>query len=295
MAVDAESGAHPDFDEATTVDGGDGAYTATLSPAYRSSVGPFGGYLAAIALRAAATNASMPRLASLSCHFHAVAEPDAVRIEVSTVHATRRAESISVRMCQGDLPVLSALVWFVAERDGLDHDPPRVPRVPPPSLLAPLERVHAKFSGFWFAEARPIYEPPLSQPWPPGDPPWGLTTSLDCLIAESAPSLRTWMRMRPNATYSEPIVDASRALVAIDWLVPFVAAARHIGRRVVLHSTLDLNVSFHDFEPRSEWLYCEAEVGSARGGIAHGTATVWSASGVLLATGSQQMVQRIRL
>jgi acyl-CoA thioesterase II len=280
--------------DATAVNGGGGSYEGHLSEAWQSAVGPFGGYLAAIVLRAAAAETTKAQPVSLSCHFLAVGGPGPIAVDVRSGHATRRAESLLVSIRQADTVLVSALAWFADAGAGIDHPPTDVPVASPPVLLAPIEQLHKNFSGFWFAEARPIYEPSLAMTSPRRDPPWTLN-DLEHLVDARDPSLRVWGRIRPDATFDDPAVDAARAPVLLDWFIPFLAATRYAGRRVVLHSTLDLVVHFHAAAPTSEWLYCEAHAGPAAGGVAHGHGSLWSEDGVLVATAAQQMLQRVRL
>ena len=60
-----------DLERDTRLTGGDGQYTITLSEDWRI-MGPNGGYMAAVALRAAGMEAAIPRPASISCHFISV-------------------------------------------------------------------------------------------------------------------------------------------------------------------------------------------------------------------------------
>lgn len=200
---------------------------------------------------------------------------------------------MAVDIHQEDRPILSATAWFVNESAGIDHEPPNIPHVPPVALVTPFDQVH-QGSGFWFLESSPVYAPSLTQPPPPGAGPWSFN-QLEYFVDEHEPALGAWIRLRPRATFEDPALDAGRALVASDWLIPFVAAARYAGRRVVLHSSLDLSINFHGSAPSAEWLYCYARVGVARGGISHGDAQVWADNGTLVATAMQQMVQRVRL
>lgn len=280
------------IDDATHVAGADGRYTATIRPGYSSASGIFGGYVASIVLRAAAHHGSKLGPTDFSCNFVSAATPGAADLAVATLVETPRSELISATLTQAGSPVVSATAWFNDERDGIDHCATPVPNAPPAELLRPLGEVHRGFAGFWFLEARPLYEPSLAQPAPPPMP-WP-RSQLARLIDTTEPRLRAWVRLRPRATFTDPALDWARAVLAVDWLIPFVAAARDAEDRLVLHSTQSLAVSFHT-RPMGEWLYCDARAGYARAGIAHGRAEVWSEDGSLVATAMQQMVQRIRL
>src|SRR5438093_10241708 len=105
----------------TAVEGSDGRYRAYLSPAWEVW-GPNGGYVAAIALRAAAAAASFRRPASFACHYLSVAEFDAVDLAVTPLRTARRAVSLRVSMTQRGRPILEAFAWFIGEVEGLAHD-----------------------------------------------------------------------------------------------------------------------------------------------------------------------------
>jgi len=281
------------FEVATQVEGRDGQYRATIAEGYGTATGPFGGYLATLALRAAAAGTTKARPTELTCHFHSAARPGPVTIAVAPLHETPRSQSLATTIAQDGSPILSALAWFSDVRDGIDHDASPAPAVPPPGMIRPLGDLHRNVAGFSWLEVRPIYEPSLRAA--PGDgPPWG-QSDLGWLVDDASPRLRAWVRLRPEATFADGTADAARTLVAIDWMIPFLAAARYAGRRVVLHSTISLSVALHACDAIGEWLYCEARTGFAQAGIAHGQAEVWSQDGRLLATGMEQLAQRVRL
>jgi acyl-CoA thioesterase len=83
--------------------------------------GPNGGYVAAIALRAAGCVSRIPRPASLSAHFLRVAEFAPVEVEVAPLRLGRRSESLRVSIRQDGKPVLEALVRTAADGPGLEH------------------------------------------------------------------------------------------------------------------------------------------------------------------------------
>ena len=89
-----------DLERDTAVEGGDGHYGCRLSEDWEIW-GPNGGYVASVALRAAGAHSRFDRPASIVGHFLGVAEFDPVDIEVTTLRAAKRAESIRVSMTQG--------------------------------------------------------------------------------------------------------------------------------------------------------------------------------------------------
>src|SRR5437016_8598459 len=88
-----------DLAEDTAVHGADGRFVADLSPEWEIW-GPSGGYVASVAVRAAAAHAGFERPASFSCHFLSVARFEQVQIDVRTLRTSRRAESVAVSMSQ---------------------------------------------------------------------------------------------------------------------------------------------------------------------------------------------------
>src|SRR5215468_6515100 len=112
-AIAEASVAAIDLDASTRVTGAGGSYRIMLSEAW-NGWGPNGGYLAAIALRAAGEVAQIRRPASLYCHFLSAPAFDEVRLDVALLKSGRRAEALSVQMRQRDKPVLTALVRTAA-------------------------------------------------------------------------------------------------------------------------------------------------------------------------------------
>src|SRR5262245_10989254 len=79
----------------TAVTGSDGHYRARLSEDW-AIWGPNGGYVASVALRAAGAHTALARPASIVGHYLGVASFDDVDIEVVTLRAAKRAESMRV-------------------------------------------------------------------------------------------------------------------------------------------------------------------------------------------------------
>src|SRR5512134_12811 len=123
-----------DLSADTRIDGESGRYRAQLNEDWRVW-GPNGGYLAALALRAAGAEARIPRPVAFAAHFVAMARFESVEIEVVAVQRGRRSESLRVSMRQDGRAVLEAIVRTAAAGEGLAHDAVRPPEVPPPEAL----------------------------------------------------------------------------------------------------------------------------------------------------------------
>jgi len=269
----------------TAVEAGDGAgrYTAKLSPDW-AIWGPNGGYLAAVALRAAgaACRLEAPRPASFLCHFLGVASFDEVDLEVTPLRVAKRAESARVTMTQNGNPVLEALVWTVADGlDGLDHDAAPPPAAPAPDDLPSLDNLLPPYAPPRYAFWRNLEERPVEkfEDWETrkaGEPRW-----------------LGWMRFRPEPCFDDPFVDAGRLAVMVDtfqW--PAATRAYDGGSLQHVAPSLDLACRFHRRPLNEPWLLVEARSPLGEGGLVAGTAAVWDTQGRLLASGGQQMLCR---
>jgi acyl-CoA thioesterase II len=264
-----------DLEHATRVVGEAGSYHARLSEDWEIW-GPNGGYLAAIALRAAGMVAQIKQPASFYCHFLSSPAFDTVQLEVKVLKRGARAESFAVEMRQEDKPILHALIKTAADAPGYSHQHPGAPDVPPPADLETYQRVgdqkHPAFSFWENVERRPIDQGEISE-----------TTE-----SRSAPVLREWARFRPRACFEDPFLDAVRALILLD-TYGFPAAYRKYRSWEYLAPNLDTSVWFHHFSPACEWLLIDHECIVADRGLMGVSGRVWDTDGRLLATGSAQL------
>lgn len=265
----------------TAVEGdGAGRYRGDLSPDWEIW-GPNGGYVASIALRAAAAESRLVRPASLSCHYLSSARFGPVELEVVPLRQAKRAESLRVTMTQGETPVLEALVWMIDDIEGMEHDHAPMPDVPAHADLLSVDELAAgqgdrvQYSFFDNLEQRPTV---WIDDWEHREP--------------GEPRATSWFRFRPAATFEDVLVDACRSLILVDTMEWPAAARAHTGQLPWMAPSLDLAVRFHRFEPESEWLLTVATAPVAAEGLIGGTGAVWSATGRLLASGGQQMLCR---
>jgi acyl-CoA thioesterase len=242
--------------------------------------GPNGGYVASLALRAAATESSFGRPASISCHFLSSAAFGPVELDVVQLRQAKQAESLRVGMTQGDRRILEALVWMIGDVDGLEHDHARMPDVPGPGDLRAIEELtddprSKRYSFFTNLDERPTSWIPDWEHRRPGEP-----------------RVMTWFRFRPVATFADPAVDACRSLILMDTMEWPAAVRAHTGPMSWVAPSLDLSVRFHRLRPDSEWLFSDTSAAVAADGLIGGSASVWSAVGELLASGGEQMLCR---
>jgi acyl-CoA thioesterase len=172
------------FARATAVEPvGDGAWRAACDPAWNTQLGPNGGYLAAIVMRAmlAELGDSEREARSLTCHYLRPPSAGELRVDATVERGGRSLSTVTARLSQGGaLCVLAVGAFAVDFRGALDYagEPPAMPppgeveRLPPvaivpitqhfemrPTLGAPLYAgADESISGGWlrFADAQPL-------------------------------------------------------------------------------------------------------------------------------------------
>ena len=165
-----------------------GRWRAALSPDW-AVWGPNGGYVAAIALRAALGESRLARPASFACHFLAVGEFAPVELRVASLGGSKRAESLRVDVVQNGKALLAATVWTVdGGLAGYEHDFAKAPEVAKPAALRGYHELAGDEYAEWYPIWRSIEGRPLAWNQPPGEPVW-----------------RTWLRFtdtQPQNTWS---------------------------------------------------------------------------------------------
>lgn len=248
---------------------GDGHFRATLDRAFEIW-GPNGGYLSAIALRAAGRVAPAGhRPASITVQYPARADFGPAEVAVDVLKGGSAALS-AVTMRQGDRRFLTAQVWTTDRSQGPDRQALAMPDVPPPDdlpdLAARVASAGSPLNPFWAGfDVRPT-------DWTTGRNPAGARTC-------------QWFRYRDFPVDADSYLDAARALLLIDTLV-WPAHNRGLDERArYLAPSLDVAAWFHELAA-SDWLLLDVSAERAGGGLIHGTARVWSLDGRLVATGA---------
>jgi acyl-CoA thioesterase II len=271
-----------DLAKDTSVEGAEGRYHARLSDDW-AIWGPNGGYVASVALRAAGAHSRFERPASIVGHYLGVATFDDVDIDVTTLRAAKRAESMRVSMTQGTQPIFEALVWSVGDVRGLEHDDTTMPEVAAPETLPIVAEKLAEngitpFFPFWNNFEERVDDWVDSQEkWenrPPSDPVWG-----------------HWFRYVPRSTFDDPWVDACRSLILLDTGIWPATCNLHV-RNDFMAPSIDISAAFHRACPEEPWLYAQSHATSASRGLVGGEGRVWSRDGTLLAVGASQLLCR---
>lgn len=252
----------------------DGALSATLSEDW-AIWGPNGGYLAAIALRAAGT--AVPaghRPAAFSCQYLSSAAFEAVSILVDPVKQGRSAWCLNVALLQHGKRFLQAQVWTTNRDQGPIHSDVVAPDVPEPDTLPPFSHyVKEPPHPFWaHFEGRPVKFLPLYTPDP-----------------EGAIS-RNWQRFLQFDAEGDAFLDAARCLILIDTM-PWPTFHRSLkAPPAYIAPSLDLAVWFHEPANGAEWLLVDAYADTGTGGLIHGGGRIWTEDGRLIATGGSQLM-----
>jgi acyl-CoA thioesterase II len=265
------------LDQATLLERDGGKLSTVLSEAW-AIWGPNGGYLAALALRAAGSCAEIGQPASIYCQFLSSPDFDRVELDVDHLKRSRRAEALAVRISQAGKLVVQALVRTAADAPGYDHQLPRAPVVPPPAALKSTDEL-------WAAEQRPPFRfwdnlerRPVDQRFTPRAP-----TS-----EPRDPVVQEWTRFRPVASFEDPFLDAARSLILLD-TYGWPAAFRAHRDGAFIAPNLDTSAWFHQFSPRSEWLLIDHQCSVGARGLLGACGRVWDPEGRLLATGNSQL------
>jgi acyl-CoA thioesterase-2 len=249
--------------------------------------GPNGGYIASVALRAAAAHAELPRPASFSCQYLAVGAFEDVDARVVTTRRTKRAEAVTVELHQGERLLLTAQAWFIDDNhEGLEHDFAKAPEVPHWSELPTVqERLAAmpeelKTGGrpfpFWDNfEERPTVWYDRWEDRPAGEP-----------------VFTNWLRYNPMPDTKDVAVDAARLVVMADTVSWPAATRAYSGPLGWMAPSLDLHVQFHRFAPEAQWLLMYGRADVSTEGLFGFRGEVWTDDGTLLASSSGQCFYR---
>jgi acyl-CoA thioesterase II len=257
----------------TSIPGADDRYRAELSPNW-AVWGPNGGYVAAIALRAAMAHSRLARPASFHCHFLAPGEFAPVDVRITSMGGGKRAESLRVEITQQERLLLFASVWMVADGlRGYEHYFASAPRVPAPDALRGYQDLAEEYAE-WYPIWRSIEGRPVRWREPPGRPEW-----------------HTWLRLTDSAIPDRQ-ADALRQLFWLDFPGWNATIAAHAWPFPYLMPNLDLTAQFHRFVPQDTWILADGIALLAEDGLVGCVSRLWSEDGRLLASGTSKHISR---
>jgi acyl-CoA thioesterase II len=267
-----------DLGQDTAIEGRNGTYRATLSSDWEIW-GPMGGYVAAIALRAAAAEVP-PELepASFTCQFLAPARFEPVDIDVRVRRISRRAAAVAVSVTQNDKPILDAQSWFALPSEVITHDyaAPHPYGHPDDYRFITELTDEAAIFPFWNNfEGKPTEWIDDWDSYAGGPPEWS-----------------EWVKFIPAAGFADPVLEAARLVLLAD-LPSFPAAIRaHPGPRTFVSPSLDLAVQLHRLDDIGDWLLVQGTAPIAERGLLGFRSEVWDTNNRLLASGSGQLLAR---
>jgi acyl-CoA thioesterase-2 len=262
----------PDFERDTRViETAEGLQT-TLSPDWQV-MGPQGGYVAAIALRAMA-GLVQPGFwpVALTAQYLAAAADGPAQVEARLLRQGRQAAFTTATVRQGERNELGASASFFHPVDG----PARL-ALAPPALPPPEDCISMN-------------------PAPPGQR-FPFHENYDLRLPEDMFSQTNgdedfifWARYREQSWEGDLVVQAASLIPLLD-LAVFPASFRAIPNFPGA-VTLDLTAHWHSYPVPEGWLLLRGRCQHASSGMLNGWAEAWTPQGRLLATAAQQAVLR---
>jgi acyl-CoA thioesterase len=117
-----------------------GRFSGQTSAAYWNMAGPFGGTTAAVLLRAALLEqADGAEPVALTVNYCAALAQGAFEIGVREMRSGKSVRHVSLELTQGDTIAASASVVLALRGETWAHQAARMPDVPPPDALAPMD------------------------------------------------------------------------------------------------------------------------------------------------------------
>ena len=270
-----------DFSHDTTLTRtGEGEWSRVVHPDW-VIWGPNGGYMSALAMRAAGEVAQRPRPANVAVHFLGVASLDEpVVITAAPQRVARNATSVRVDIAQRGKPMLAAMVWAIdGELPGLRHESVTAPTVPhwsgSPTVaerFAEAGREYVPNYAFWGNfEQRPAT-------WIPD---WEGRADLP-------PEYHEWLRFEPTATFDDAWLEAARLLLLVD-LGGWPATCQRHNQSEIIAPNIDVSCEFHSLDATA-WLLLHGRADLAGEGLVATRQQVWSDDGRLLASGISHLL-----
>jgi acyl-CoA thioesterase len=258
-----------EFDLATAVLPTSDGFSVTIDPGWTVGNRPNGGYLLALATRAALTAAGQPHPLAVSCHYLAPPSTGPAELEVRLLRSGRSVSSAGVTLLQEGQACLEALVSAGrlepdAEPDWRADSGP--PELPPPEECLPGQPELPTRDGVRVAilERVDVRVDPGTAGWAIGQPDGRLES-------------RGWVRFSDGRP-----PDPLGLLLAVDVLAPSIYGLGIVGWA----PTLALSFYLRDL-PSPGWLRCAARGRLLQGGWFDEEVEVWDERDRLVAQSRQ--------
>jgi acyl-CoA thioesterase len=250
--------------DATAVEAaGDSTWNGAVAPGWDIAGNANGGYLSAIAARAAVEATGRPDPVSVTAHYLAPAQPGPVTIQTQVLKEGRRFATASAVLSSPERPLVAILGSFGdlqrgAETERVESGPPDLP--PPDECIAvePTDTFPPPFVGRIELRMHPDHAAFGGLP--------------------GAPRVRGWFRLRDD----EPI-DTLALLVAVDAFPPTIFFA---DLPVAWVPTLELTTHVRA-RPAPGWLSCVFTTRFITGGFLEEDGELWDSTGRLVAQSRQ--------
>ncbi|HSM01769.1 MAG TPA: thioesterase family protein [Acidimicrobiia bacterium] len=250
--------------EATAVEAsGPSEFLGAVAPGWDIAGNANGGYLLAIAARAAMEATGRPDPVSVTAHYLGPAQPGPVTIATRVLKEGRRFATASATLSSNERPLVAILGSFGALEPGaaterLESGPPDLPPPEECVLVEPTETFPPPFVGRIELRLHPDHVAFGGMP--------------------GAPRVRGWFRLRDE----EPI-DTLALLVAVDAFPPTIFFA---NLPVAWVPTLELTTHLRA-RPAAGWLRCAFTTRFITGGFLEEDGEVWDSTGRLVAQSRQ--------
>lgn len=239
-----------------------------------------GGYLAAAMLRIAGDVSSNDKPVSINCQFLRSVKQGAAHATCDVILTTSIAELLRVQIYQDEGLKAYADIWTMSPRPGPAHQDARMPKVPHPRELRPLE------------ELRPPDAPPRPRFFEVFDERMIDRSDLQNRLHKSA-HLLLWIRYREMPSFDCVFLGAARSLPIIDiWGIPATTQIFENPSLTTLAPTIQFTAHFYNTIDLGEWILCDAYGEFAGDGLISTRVKTWSISGELIAQGFSQMVTK---
>lgn len=233
--------------------------SAEIDPGWSGYLGAHGGYVAAIALRAAAhaVRAEDRPVRSLVTHLHAAVKDGELALDARCERAGRSLSGATVRATQGGATVATASAIFGAGGRDVRHADAPMPDVPPPEQCTPLVDVPVPQAR----AADHVEHRPAREPLP--------------LTGGDRAEILVWMRL------GEPRpVDALLATFLVDSGPPALYGTLDA---YVPMPTVELSIHYTATEPSTDpWVLGVFRSALAGDGYASEDGELWTPAGALL-------------
>ncbi|HEY2068452.1 MAG TPA: thioesterase family protein [Rhizomicrobium sp.] len=245
--------------------------------------GPNGGYVSAIALRAAGLIAPPDhRPATFSAQYLSAGQFERCDIAAEAVRKGRNAWCINVALTQNGKRFLQAQVWTTNKSEGPRKIERKMPHVPWHETLKTFAELRPRKEGethfrFWDnIEGKP-------------------TVFLGDRVADPRGSVeQEWYRYAGWTRPADVFLDYARALVLIDTL-QWPAFTRGLSDWPnYIAPSLDVTAWFHEPPGAADWLLADAHADTAVNGLIHGGVDIWADDGRLIASGGSNMLHVVR-